>query len=99
MKTSDLGFAFDLVCALAYIITVPLLLMFIFGPAITKGIQKMQDQRYGITSSRIKTPRWQQYLQQKFQHKNKCPQCEFINDPEEECCIKCGTQLKINKTK
>ena len=51
MNTSDIGFAFDLVCALAYIITVPLLLMFIFGPAITKGIQKMQDQRNGMTSS------------------------------------------------
>lgn len=73
MKTSDIGFAFDLVCALAYIITVPLLLMFIFGPAITKGIQKMQDQRYGMTSSRKKPPRWQQFLKQKFHRKNKCP--------------------------
>jgi len=99
MKTSDIGFAFDLVCALAYIITVPLLLMFIFSPAITKGIQKMQDQRYGMTSSRKKPSRWHQCLKQMFHRKNKCPQCEFINGPEEDYCIKCGTRLKIYKTK
>ena len=99
MGTSDIGFAFDLVCALAYIIAVPLLLMFIFSPAITKGIQKMQDQRYGMPSSSKKPNRWQQFLKQKFHLKNKCPRCEFINNPEEEYCKKCGTRLKINKTK
>jgi hypothetical protein len=93
MKTSDIGFAFDLVCALAYIITVPLLLMFIFGPAITKGIQKMQDQRIGMTSSKKKPPRWQQFLKQKSYRKNKCSRCEFTNGSEEDYCIKCGTRL------
>jgi len=95
MKTSDVGFAFDLVCALAYIITVPLLLMFIFGPAITKGIQRMQDQRNGIINSRKKPNRWQQFLNQKFHLKNKCPRCNFSNDPKVDYCIKCGTRLKI----
>jgi hypothetical protein len=70
MNTSDIGFAFVLVCALAYIIGVPLLLMFIFGPAITKGIQKMQDQRGGVNSSMKPPNRWQQFLKQRFHRKN-----------------------------
>jgi hypothetical protein len=48
MHATEIGFAFDLVRALVYIITVPLLLMVSFGPAITKGIQKIQDQSSGM---------------------------------------------------
>jgi hypothetical protein len=93
MDIIDFGFAFDLVCALVFIIAVPLLLIFIFGPSITKGIQKIQDQRDGMTSSRKKPPRWLQFLNLKFRGKNKCPRCEFINSPNEQYCIKCGTRL------
>jgi len=95
MKISDIGFAFDLVCALAFIIGVPFLLMFFFGPAITKGIQKIQDQRDGVNSSKKPTNRWQQLLKQKFHKKNRCSRCQYKNEPEEEYCIKCGTRLKI----
>ncbi len=95
MKTTDIGFAFDLVCAFAFIVTIPLLLMFVFGPAITKGIQKIQDQRNGMTSSKKMPKRWQQILERKIHRKNKCSRCQFINPPEENYCIKCGTRLKI----
>jgi uncharacterized paraquat-inducible protein A len=95
MNTSDIGFVFDLICALAFIIGVPLLLILAFGPAITKGIQRMQDQRSGVNSSMKPPNRWQQFLKQGFHRKNRCSQCKYINDPEEEFCIKCGTRLKI----
>jgi hypothetical protein len=70
LKTSDIGFLFDLVLALAFIIGVPLLLMLIFGPAITKGIQKIQDQQNGVNSSLKPPNRWQQFLKNRFHRKD-----------------------------
>jgi hypothetical protein len=95
MKTTDLGFAFDLICALVFIVTVPLLLMVIFGPAITKGIQQIQDERNGKTKNPEKLSRWRLNLIKLTIKKNKCPRCEFINEPKQEYCRKCGTRLHI----
>ena len=96
MKVSDLGFAFDLACALIYIVAVPLLLVFLFGPAIAKGIQKMQAQRNGKISPSEKKNRKRTSFGKVANRKNKCPHCKFINDAQEEYCTKCGARLKIS---
>ena len=98
MKVSDLGFAFDLACALIYIVAVPLLLVFLFGPAIAKGIQKMQAQRNGKISPSEKKNRKRTSFGKVANRKNKCPHCKFINDAQEEYCAKCGTHLKNTGT-
>jgi hypothetical protein len=95
MKTTDIGFAFDLVCALVYIISIPMLLLFIFGPAISKGIQQMQDQRDGIQKRTHKTNRLGTLFAKIPSRKNKCPRCEFTNKSREEYCIQCGTRLHL----
>jgi hypothetical protein len=96
MKTTDIGFTFDLICALIYIITVPLLLLIIFGPAITNGIQKMQDQRDGNVKLQNKPNRRWSFFNRLPGRKNKCPRCEYVNESQEDYCLKCGTRLHIN---
>jgi hypothetical protein len=95
MNNPNISFAFDMACALVYLITAPLVLLVLFGPAIAKGIQKMQDERFGRTANAAKPSRWRLFKNKISPRKNKCPRCEFINDPQDEYCKKCGTRLKI----
>jgi uncharacterized paraquat-inducible protein A len=96
MKTTNIGFTFDLICALIYIITVPSLLLIIFGPAITKGIQQIQDQRDGNVKPKNKSNRWRSFFNRLPGKKNKCLRCEYVNEPQEDYCLKCGTRLHVN---
>lgn len=95
MNTTTAGFAIDLVIALIFLITAPLVLMALFGPLITKGIQKMQDEGKNGKIHLFKPSRWQIFLKRFSQRKSKCPQCEFMNEPQDEYCKQCGTRLII----
>lgn len=96
MNHSNLSFAFDLACALVYLIAAPLILLILFGPAIAKGIQKMQNEQESQRTLAEKSSRWRSFVNKIIYRKKICPRCKFINDNRDDYCKKCGTRLKIS---
>ena len=93
-EPTNIGFIFDLACALVYLIAVPLLLLIIFGPLMVRSLQKIQSQQKNQYRSTKPPGKLIQFFIKLFIVKNNCPRCGTKNPPDQEYCTQCGTSLR-----